>query len=213
MQSFTVEQYKLHLPGCRERLCTARATDWPRDALRYGILAEHVGADLGDFPAEVQESARLFTAIRPEADSAHGLLITGPVGTGKTRLLAAISKEHYSAGTAFYYAMTRTMLRRMRDTYQDNAEETESAFMDYLCNVQVLLLDDLAHEGRISEAVVGNLHEVLSIRHGNFRPTIITTNLSLEQIGRAYDPSIQSRLSSWEQVVLAGRDWRRERSL
>ena len=73
----------------------------------------------------------------------------------------------------------------------------------------VLLIDDLAHEGRVSEAGIGALHEVITIRNGNYLPTAISTNLTLEEIAQHYDASIASRLAAWLPVVLNGPDRRK----
>ncbi|MGH7821809.1 MAG: hypothetical protein ACREQ9_18760, partial [Candidatus Binatia bacterium] len=71
----------------------------------------------------------------------------------------------------------RTLFRRIWATYRDGARETEDQVIDHLTTAEVLMLDDISHEGRPSDAVISVLHEILTIRIGFGRPTVVTTNL------------------------------------
>lgn len=169
-----------------------------------GIMQEHVDAKLEDFDKPVQRTARVLIG-----DVAYrGLLATGAPGTGKTRLMVAICREYLLQGRRIEYTHARAFFRRLWNTYRDNAEESEQAVLESFGMADLLAIDDLGHEGKVSEAVVGALHEVISHRHGNYKATVITTNLSIDEIGRKYDESIASRLQAWLPVVLAGKDRR-----
>jgi DNA replication protein DnaC len=170
-----------------------------------GVLTEHSDAQLEDFPADVRAAA---AALIHEPRRYRGILITGSPGRGKTHLLAAIGRSALLTDHKFYFAMARALLRRLWSTFRDDARESEEEVIRELTSVPFLLIDDLSHEGRISEAGVGAFHEILSVRNGNFLPTVISTNLTLVEIGRAYDEAIKSRLAAWLPIVLTGRDRR-----
>lgn len=200
-ESFTELEYGSHLAECKKAMREIRINGWGEYAERAGILQEHMTAELTDFDARIRK-----LAAHPIL---NGVLIKGAVGAGKTRLMVAMCKHQYiETGTHFTYSMMRKLFRALRTTYDPASEVSEKEFMDYLFNTPLLAIDDLAHEGRMSESILGSLHEILSVRHGTYRPTIITTNLTLDQIGEHYDPSIQSRLGAWMQLTLVGKDRR-----
>ena len=192
--------------------------DNPADDLeRYGVLREHRGARLADFPAVALTVQRWLDG---EATSARTscLLVNGPVGTGKSHLAAAVLSDvarretlgQTAAPRAYEPEHARFMLARrlLTDLWHEGADGGSHA-MRVLGGLPWLVIDDLGHEGRVSEGSLGAFHELLSIRCGNFERTIVTTNLSLDEIAASYDPSIASRLGAWTQIVLTGPDRRR----
>lgn len=172
---------------------------------KCGFTREHSVATLEQFDHETKRTVAEFMQ-RPELS--RGLLVVGPVGTGKTQLLAAIGREYLLGKKGIAFHMARELFRRIWNTYRDGAEETEQKVITDLTTCDFLAIDDLAHEGKASEAGIGALHEILSERHGNYLPTAITTNLTLAQIGQRYGAAIASRIGSWQTVVLDGKDRR-----
>lgn len=174
---------------------------------RIGILWEHHMAALIDFPKAVSERAILAL---DEPEQFRGLLVTGSVGSGKTRLLAALARRGILEGNhQVRFILARKFFRRIWATYREGAPETEEEVIADYSSCDVLLIDDLAHEGRVSEAGIGALHEVITVRNGNYLPTAVSTNLTLDEIAQHYDASIASRLAAWLPVVLNGVDRRK----
>lgn len=187
----------------RERHRQERLFRMPEILMQHGILEEHANAKLGDFPKQTPGLKRVQEWREP------GALILGSVGTGKTRLLAALCREYLVDGRRVVYSLAGALLRRIRESYRDVARESEADVVEDLVGADLLAIDDLAHEGKITDHAIGRLHEVLSIRHGSRKYTAITTNLSLREIGELYDQSIASRLSAWRRVVMTGTDRRK----
>lgn len=204
--------------------------DLARSLERAGVLLEHRRAALAQFPDDVRAEVKAWQAARPrrwtvtglevregdliDPDTAmpHGLAIKGPVGTGKTHLAAAIARSMLTpARFSLEFLHARKLFRRLWECFGDDAKRPEQEAIDELTKCLVLVIDDLGHEGRVSEAVVGALHEILTIRNGEYRTTIVTTNLTLDEIAKAYDPSIASRIGGWAQIVLVGDDRRQPR--
>lgn len=153
-----------------------------------GIPTRYAKAALSDFPESV---------LKAIPASRTSLVLTGPNGTGKTRLAVAIMRGWQAPGRCstdrFIEADTIT---------EENAEE----LADFL---GVLLIDDL-------DAVVGKhygtpklapVRTILNRRYSWERTTIVTGNRSLADWGE-WDTAIQSRLYSFQEIILAGTDRR-----
>lgn len=179
-----------------------RAAELSRLMRQAGVMPEHAAATLADFPAPIVEDLRA-------AWDGRGVLLTGRVGGGKTHLAAALVRRHVLAGVSVQFVLARDLFMLIRDTYRDNAERTELHVLREFSGIDLLVIDDLGKEGSITPQVLSVLHVILSKRIGHDLRTVITTNLSLREIGAEYDPAIESRLATFGVVVLDGADRRR----
>lgn len=175
------------------------------DMLTAGVRDVHLGATLADFSPEIFERS-----IRVASRDSAGLFICGAEGRGKTYLAAAIARYAILAGCSVRFVMARRLLREIWETYRDGATASETEIIDRLTKVDLLVIDDLGpgREGRVSPATIGALHEILSERSDRRRPTVVTTNRSLDQIGDDYDKAIRSRMAAFECAVIRGADRR-----
>lgn len=182
-----------------------RAGDIGSIMLAAGVRDAHVEAGLADFSSDTFDRA-LSVARRESA----GLFVCGAEGRGKTYLAAAIARYALLSGCTVRFVMARRLLREIWETYRDEATVSESEIINRLVKVDLLVIDDLGpgREGRVSPAVIGAIHEILSERSDRRRPTVVTTNRSLDQIGTDYDKAIRSRLGAFDCVVLRGDDRR-----
>ena len=142
----------------------------------------------------------------------HNLLIYGNTGLGKTYLSNCIAKELLDrAHTVLYYTAFRFFkyIENCKFSY-DAVEETGTLSEDYLIDCDLLILDDIGTE--LSNSFTNSaLYTVINERHLKRRPTIISTNLSLEELEKRYSERIFSRISkdySW--LKLIGSDIRRK---
>ena len=133
----------------------------------------------------------------------------GPVGTGKTHFIAALTRELLSKDKTAGFSTVRALRRRVNATHADKSQESEEKIIRELSGVHVLALDDFGREGSVTPESIGLLHEVLSARNDNRKLTLMTTNFSLQQVAELYDPSISSRLSAWVPIVMGGADRRK----
>ncbi len=146
-------------------------------------------------------------------DTEHGnLLLFGNTGIGKTFLSHCIAKEvmdslHsvlYLTASEFFDALLEKALTR-------NDESCLLYEQIHLCDL--LIIDDLGTE-RNTDFVVSQLFVCLNDRILNRKSTIISTNLTLEEIKTNYTERTFSRISNHYKILrLAGDDIRIQKKL
>ena len=147
------------------------------------------------------------------------LLFRGGTGLGKTFLAASIAKVVSEKGFSVVYDTAISVMEAFElqkfDRAGEGAEENASRVKRY-SDCELLILDDLGTEmtTAFTQSALYSLVNGRLLRGGK---TIITTNLSEDELHRRYSPQIVSRLEG-EYLVLnfAGRDIRaikRERGL
>jgi len=144
----------------------------------------------------------------------QGLMFTGDVGVGKTHLAAAITLHLLNQGYGVIFGTVTTLLGWIRQTYDDDARESERQVIDQLVYASLLVIDDLGKE-KPTPWVEQMLYEIINSRYEANKPLIITTNTSLREIEARYENTgraIVSRIVEMCQGVrMEGQDWRKSR--
>lgn len=139
----------------------------------------------------------------------HNLFFYGTVGTGKTFLSNCTAKELIESGHSVIYfsaAGLFDLLSRYSFDYKSKEEERECHADLYQCDL--LIVDDLGTE-LTNQFVASRLFSLLNERHMGKKATIISTNLSLEELRDRYSDRIFSRITShYELCKLTGPDIR-----
>lgn len=125
----------------------------------------------------------------------HNLFFYGTVGTGKSFLSNCIAKELIESGHSVIYFTSAGLfdiLSQNRFDYRNKAE-LQNCYNDiYDCDL--LIIDDLGTE-YTSPSFPSLLFSLLNERHLKEKATLISTNLSLEDIMNRYSDRIFSRIS------------------
>lgn len=118
-----------------------------------------------------------FDAMRSQGT---GLLLCGPVGTGKSFLGAAIANELISQGTPCLMTNFSRIISRISEKFGGDQK-----YLDNLNRFDLLIIDDLGAE-RDSEYMWEKVMDVIDARYRAGLPLIVTTNLKPKDL---YDPS------------------------
>lgn len=118
------------------------------------------------------------------------LILSGPVGTGKSHLAAAVVHAVLNQGKVAYFRNWTQYLNRIQATFDGGAGETQSEIISELDKGWLVVLDDL-DKRRSTEWVKGLLYTFLNNRYNKRLPTIITLNTPLG----AVDPKAPGRLA------------------
>jgi DNA replication protein DnaC len=140
----------------------------------------------------------------------YGLFITGPVGCGKTHIASAIVHELAKENIYTLFVFVPDFLDEIRASYHEDEEDgydRENPF-ELAKQSTVLVLDDLGTE-KITEWAREKLLQLINYRMNNKLATIITTNLSMNDISERLGERIQSRLKLMcEEIKIMGKDKR-----
>lgn len=146
-------------------------------------------------PQEVASLHDAFNASGEFAKELKGwLLLEGAYGCGKTHLAAAIANGCVQRGTPTLFITVPDLLDSLRFAYND-PETTFEARFDNIRNADLLVMDDFGTQNATPWAQE-KLFQIINYRYINKLPTVITTNLILDEI----ESRIRSRLQDGEFV-------------
>lgn len=164
------------------------------------------GEDLIRFQKAVQECQ---TFIKTFDNDYHNLFFYGTVGTGKSFLSSCVAAELIKQGKlVIYFSALQLFEVLSRYNFDKSSAEASSGIYEDIYDCDLLIIDDLGTE--LTNAFVSSqLFACLNNRHLRKKSTIITTNLSLEEMSARYSDRIFSRITSYYGVCkLTGRDIR-----
>lgn len=122
------------------------------------------------------------------------ILLEGTYGSGKTHLAAAIANRSVSMGVSTLFITPSDLLDRLRSGYSSSEISFDERF-DEIRNVKLLVIDDFGTQNATSWGQE-KLFQLLNYRYINKLPTVVTTNLILDEI----EGRIRSRLMDEELV-------------
>jgi DNA replication protein DnaC len=159
----------------------------------------------GEILTDAQVQAKKWAEQIKQGDTSKPfLLMTGTCGTGKTwsgiSALLALGVQFQGWGTVESPEWTSHVTAKFYTHYQladavmrtDDGNRQRSAML----STPVLMLDDLRTDGtgRVSEALLAWLDELINHRYNHCLPTIITANTTGEQFKATYGQKIEDRL-------------------
>ena len=133
----------------------------------------------------------------------NNLFLSGAPGLGKTFLSACIARTVSENGFSVVYDTAVNIFSRFEDRkFSRDAEDTREARDEtrrYL-SCDLLILDDLGSE-MTTPFVQSALYTLINSRPTADRRTVISSNLSMEDVRRRYAPQIASRLEGEYRVL------------
>jgi DNA replication protein DnaC len=148
----------------------------------HGMALDDMGSD---------SLRRALQAAQSFAREPSGWLVfMGTYGCGKTHLAAAIANDCQTRGQAVHFVVVPDLLDYLRATYSPDSRVTYDQLFEHVRSAPLLVLDDLGAQSSTPWAQE-KLFQLINHRYNARLPTVITTNLSLDQI----DQRLASRMA------------------
>ena len=139
------------------------------------------------------------------------VFLAGQTGVGKTHLMKCMANELIGRNKLVLLTTSFAMNQDFIKSFATRDLEQKNALLDRYLNAEVLFIDDLGTELRQRDITTQFLYQVLNERKMQKRPTVITSNLTIEDVMEYYDERIASRITDKETsvtVYLEGKDLR-----
>ena len=134
-------------------------------------------------------------------DNKANLLLIGTTGTGKTHISTAIAREIIEQGYDVIYDSIHNIISDFEDDkFKSGYSYTEQKSEKYL-ECDLLIIDDLGTEFS-SQFTISCIYNLLNSRMNHGKATLISTNLSAEELSSKYEGRIYSRLVGRSTVLL-----------
>ncbi len=131
------------------------------------------------------------------------IYLFGKVGTGKTNTAIALAQLYLLQEQSVYFANLAKLLEDLRPD-----SENKTVTMQKVLTSKVLILDDIGKE-KMSEWVSERLFIIINERYAWDRKTILTSNVSLEELFKKTNYPLYSRIMGQAILLeLVGKDKR-----
>ena len=177
------------------------------DKFNFSLYEKGGAGDISPFDYAVSAFTQCTNFVKNEEfKSGKNMILYGTTGLGKTFLCSCIANALTDAGVQVMYQTAYTMSNQMEEQKFRGIDNHEITDLYY--TVPVLIIDDLGTEFS-SSFTSSVIFDVLNNRLGNGKSTILSTNLSIDEIKDHYGARIQSRiLGEYELLKLTGNDIR-----
>ncbi|MBQ6421084.1 MAG: ATP-binding protein [Clostridia bacterium] len=183
------------------------------EEFRLDYYSETVNPDFGCSPRQRMED--ILELCREYAANfdlhSQNLLMIGETGLGKTHLSLAIAGEAIRKGYGVLYNSAQNIFSELeREHFSRSAKDGE--FESLIFESDLLVIDDLGAEFS-TQFTNAALYNIINTRINTARPTIINTNLNLQDLEDKYTRRISSRLiGEYLSLVFFGEDIRQKKN-
>ena len=206
-------EHRLTLPceECQrqEEEAAARRKKQATAALQgINIGARYRGATFADFQTYGKESERRLKLCQRYAETfperlakCDNLLMLGNPGTGKNMLAACICQEVAAQGHSAIHTTAMKLVRKIKESWGRDKDKTEQEAINDFAKPDLLVVDEVGVQyGSETERIL--LFEVINERYEAMRPTIVISNLNVQDVEAFLGPRIMDRFHEGKSAVL-----------
>jgi len=137
--------------------------------------------------------------------SSESVFMCGDTGLGKTHLSLSIAKEVISKG---YNVAYDSIINYLNDIEKEHYGKSDKNTLAMITSVDLLILDDLGAEVK-NAFNHSTIYNIINTRINRNLPTIISSNLTSDDVSERYDDRVASRIfGEYTYLRFAGNDIR-----
>ena len=155
---------------------------------------------------DTQRAKVIAANYAKDFDHKSSIAFIGQVGSGKTHLALAIMLNLLGKNIGTIYFTYRQEVTRLKQNIMD--DEIYQKEMSKFKNCQVLLIDDLFKGGKVTDADIKIMFEIINHRYINAKPIIISSELTIDNL-LDIDEAVGSRIYEMSReylVEIRGKD-------
>ena len=148
-------------------------------------------------------------------ENGGNVLLKGGIGTGKTYLSSCIANRVLDMGKTVYYETAYKLCELLESIRFDKGDpenlEHAASIKKYAEDVDLLIIDDLGTEFQ-TQFTAAALFDLFNTRLMGKKSTVISTNLSLDELNNNYSSRFMSRIMGEYTIIpTVSRDLRRKK--
>lgn len=182
------------------------------DTFDFGYYDDEIDEQVGRSP--LKNMQHLYSTcvhyVAKFDDTFQNILFHGNTGLGKTFLCNCIAKDLLDQGKTVLYLPAVQLFQLFENArfHRSDMEDSSKEMLDILLTVELLIIDDLGTEF-VTSFTGPELFNTLNTRILNKKSTIVSTNLSPEELKEQYSDRIVSRIfGNYELLPVFGEDIR-----
>jgi len=183
-----------------ERAAAQRAVAWQYKLGKSGIPERFHNRTLDSYKANnagqisalefAQAYADGFDEIQKTGRSA---IFCGKPGTGKTHLAVGIGLHAMTLGKLVLFTTVQRAVRRVKDSWRKDAQESETDVIDLLVEPDLLILDEIGVQFG-SDFEKNLMFDILNERYEKSRPSLLLSNLTTKEVKAFLGERVYDRL-------------------
>lgn len=179
---------------CVRRSVFDNLPDSEKKAMWLAVVPErYIEAKIEDLPQALQK------AFNKENDK--GILLWGAPGVGKTYAMCALCKKFIAEGFDVKRIHYELLCLQLRDTFKPASHTSELSVIKPLLEADKLFIEDVGTSKSIgqqeSDFSLRTFLVLVDMRLEFCRPTFITSNKNVENLGKSFDERIADRLRTY----------------
>ncbi len=165
---------------------------------RSGVGKKHLKCQFDNYITETQGQRQAFNVSRRWVSeyfdsNQKNFIFSGSTGTGKNHLACAMANALMKRKKTVLVITVAELMMKIRDKYNKESRVTESQFLKYLSNVDLLVLDEVGVQ-RMNDHESIMINTIIDSRYTNEKPTGILTNLKSDELTIVLGGRVMERL-------------------